>query len=367
MRIVNLSYSVPNVKSTNPEDWLKMISHSTGFLEKMGTTFEVISIYNINCNQNFQKSGVTYLFRTCSKWELWVPIRFNFLVKKMDPDVVIVNGLMFPWQIVMLRWQVGKHIKILAQHHAEKPLGDIRQYFQQWADRYIAAYLFCSSELAIPWVQKRQIRHAEKIKEVMEASSHFRPMEKKRAREITKVTGDPVFLWVGRLDENKDPLTVVKAFARFSSVKPNARLYLIFQSDELLDDIKRFLIDSHTSKIIHLVGKIGHDEIQNWYSSADFIISSSHYEGSGVSICEGLSCGCIPILTNIPSFRMMSRQGTIGILFEPGNIESLFTAFKKTQEIDLATERQKALEQFKSTLSFDAISKKIMNVIDNLQ
>ena len=201
----------------------------------------------------------------------------------------------------------------------------------------------------------------------MEASSHFRPMDKDAARKATNIEGSPVFLWVGRLDGNKDPITVVKAFARFATLNPNARLYLIFQAEELLVELKRVIIDVHANEVIHLVGKIEHDEIQDWYNSADFIISSSHYEGSGVAVCEGLSCGCIPIVTNIPSFRMMTSNGAVGVLFEAGNVESLVNAFKKTQEIDLTSEKRKILEQFVSTLSFEAISKKILNVINNLQ
>jgi glycosyltransferase involved in cell wall biosynthesis len=124
--------------------------------------------------------------------------------------------------------------------------------------------------------------------------------------------------------------------------------------------------DSKAKEGIILVGKIPHQQMQEWYNSADFIISSSHYEGSGISVCEAMSCGCIPVVTDIISFRKMTGPGKCGFLYEPGNEEELLAALLKIINMDIETERAKALQQFKKELSFDAIAEKIKTIISSI-
>jgi glycosyltransferase involved in cell wall biosynthesis len=278
--------------------------------------------------------------------------------------VIIVHGIIFPWQVLMLRFVLGRKITIIAQHHAERPFRDMRQYIQRWADRFISAYLFCSIEQAKPWIDSEQISDIKKVKEIMGTSSSFYPIDKSEARSRTSISGHPVYLWVGGLDSNKDPLTVVKAFINFSKINPIASLYMVYQTDQLLGQLRGLISESEN---IHLVGEINNPELLFWFNSADFIISSSYYEGSGIAVCEGLSCGCIPILTNIPSFRMMTDLGRIGFLYQAGNENELLAVLQKSLTINQSEEREKVLDYFIRELSFEANARKIMNVINEIR
>lgn len=355
-------------KYEDPWAWLKYLSFFSGILEAMAQYGEVIAIYHIHYRGVIHHNGVTYLFPKLKRWQLLLPFKFNRYIKNLRPDVVVVHGLIFPWQVLILRGQVGSHVTIIAQHHAEPPLRDIRKYFQRLADRYIKAYLFASFDLGLRWVEKGQIGDAKKIKEIMEASSPFYPMAKEKARELTKVYGEKVYLWIGRLDANKDPLMVARAFIRFIQMNSVVKLYMIYQTFELLNALKAVVATTpNATQFIHLIGKINNDELQYWYNSADFIISTSHYEGSGIAVCEGMSCGCIPVLTNIPSFRMMTDNGRIGLLYEAGNEEGLLSTLQKSLALDLENEKKKVLERFKNEFSFEANARKIMNVINELE
>lgn len=350
---------------TDPSLWLRRISFSTGVLESKAAYAEVIGIYNINYKGTLNRSGVAYHFPNFKKWGLRFPFLFNNYVRKLNPDAVIVHGLIFPWQVILLRWQIGKNLKIVVQHHAERPLRVIKGWLQKRADNYIGAYLFSSFDLGQLWVDKGQIVDPHKIKIVMGTSSPFYVKDKKKSKIKTGVVGDGVFLWVGGLDNNKDPLVVVRSFLRFATQNPGVTLYMIYQTDQLLKQINAVL-SSTASSAIRLIGKVNNQDLLYWYNSADFIISSSHYEGSGIAVCEGLSCGCIPILTNIPSFRMMTDNGRMGFLYEVGREDALLAVLKKSMQLDREIERDKVVKWFKEELSFDANARKIMDVIHEI-
>src|SRR6266700_727267 len=356
MKIVNLSYNI-SYGFTQPEDWLLRINASTGILEQLSRQHNVISIEQINYSGYFEQHGVQYQFLDFGKKSTWFPWRLHRVIKKMKADIIIVNGLIFPLQVIQLRLSVGKKARIIVQHHAEMPFRGIKKYLQRMADTCIDAYLFVSLEMGMEWIDRGNLPKAGKIHEVMEASSVFYPIDKKTAIAKTGVDGSPVFLWVGRLDQNKDPLTVVKAFLQYIKNYPDAKLYMIYHTTELIDEIKALLNDNTVNeKAVEMIGKTHHNDMLYWFNSADYIISGSHYEGAGVAVCEAMSCGCIPVLTGILSFKKMTGDGKCGILYETGNEQSLLNALNQITGRDIRGERNKVLQQFKANLSFDAIA-----------
>lgn len=359
MRIVFLSY-IQTKEFKDPCQWLERINAYTGVLEALSRFHEVISIEQIDFNGNVNQNNVGYHFLNVpAKGYL---LRLHQYVQKLQPDLVLVHGMHFPLQVLHLKYVLPKTVKIIVQNHAEKSFNGLKKYAQMIADNVINAYLFTAQEMGNAWLNKKIIRNPGKIREVMEASSVFSPGDRSLARHQTNITAANAFLWVGRLDKNKDPLTVVKAFLDFAAVRTDARLYMIYQNTELLPDLLH-LLKSHKQPPVFLIGKLPHKDLGWWFNAADYIISGSHYEGSGVAVCEAMSCGCIPILTNIDSFRKMTAQGKCGILYEPGNRTSLFNALQEIIQRNKETEKQKVLTHFKHALSFDAIAEQINEVL----
>jgi glycosyltransferase involved in cell wall biosynthesis len=361
MRIVSISYSyIPGF--TAPETWLQRISFYTGILEQLAKKHEVFSIEQINYKGICKHNNVEYHFINPGKNVGYLPVKMHRYIKTLNPDVIFVNGFIFPLQIIQLRSVVGKKVKIVVLHRAEKPFNGVKKYLQQLADKCVNAYLFSSVEFGDMWMKHGIIKDKKKIHQVMQSSSPFQPLNKDMARSFLGVEGLPLFLWVGRLNANKDPLTVIKAFKNYLKIQPGARLYMIYQTTELLDEVKKII---GNNEAITLVGEVEHKNLQYWYNSTDFIISGSHYEGSGIAISEAMSCGCIPIVTNIISFKSMI--GNSGFMYEAGNEKELLWALVKTKELNIENERSKALEQFTNELSFEAIGRKIETVIDDIR
>lgn len=354
-----LHVSIARVKDRNdPLAWLKHLDFFTGILEEMAMQHTVESVHLINYSGTLTQRGVLYHFLKCRIFERVVPWRLNRLIRSRRPDVIVLHGLALQWQVLCLVMLNGGRSRILVQHHAEPVFQFPKSVLQRIVDRRVTGYFFSSAELAIPWVHARQIVGPLKIHEALELSSPF------YSRDKETVSASPMtFLWVGRLDENKDPLLLVRAFLKFLDRCPGASLYIVFRGGYLLPEIQELLRSNALAKQIILIDTIHRSTMEEWYMKCSFIISTSRYESAGAAVCEGMSCGCIPILSNIPSFKTMTRNGEVGLLFEPGNEEGLNSCLVEALSMDVSVERKKVFEQFKSNLSFSAISNKMIKAI----
>ena len=88
-------------------------------------------------------------------------------------------------------------------------------------------------------------------------------------------------LWVGRLNDNKDPLTALDGFARFAEAHPGATLTMAFQGGELAGAVRaRVAEDPRLQARVQLVGEVPHDRLAAYYSAADLFLLGSRHEGS---------------------------------------------------------------------------------------
>lgn len=367
MRVVHLSYA-RIIQYSDPVAWLKKINFFALLLEKMSTIVDVKSIHCINYSGMLPINNTEYHFKKLNRFQSFFPFLLSTYVKQLRPDIVLIHGFQSPVKVILLRWMLGSGVKIVVQHHAERPLRHYKKIAQKFVDKFVSLYFFTSIDQAKPWLKEGQIVDERKIIEVMEVPSVFYQIDRLAARLKTKVRGSKNYLWVGRLDANKDPVTLVAAFIEFAKSNLGAHLYIVFQSDELLDNVKSLVGDAFSvAEQITLVGKIEHEELLYWYNSVDFIISTSHYEGSGIAICEGISCGCIPILTNIPSFRMMTENGKCGLLYEAGRVNELTSLLHKSLSLDFEREREKVLTLYQRNLSAEVIARKMINAFEGLR
>ncbi len=364
MKIVFTSY-IKVSSFSDPEVWLKRIKGYIGIPEALSRYHNVICIEQINYEGEIDRNGVKYFFKKFNKKNSASPVQQHKFIKNLNPDIIVVHGMHFPKQVIQLRKAVGKSVKIIEQNHAETPFRWPIRYLQKLADKSINAYLFTSVEMASDWIHKKLITE-EKVWGVMEASSAFSPVNKQTAKDKLNVNGAPSFLFVGRLDENKDPLKVVRSFLKFNQQQPSSKLYMLYHTAELLDDIQDILNKQDSKHSIALIGQRDHSEMPYWFSATDYIISASHHEAGGVAVCEGMSCGCIPILSSIAPFKKVTANGDCGILYDVNDDEALFKALLRTQHLNIEEEKKKVLHQFHADLSFEAIAKQIDDRIQSL-
>jgi glycosyltransferase involved in cell wall biosynthesis len=162
-------------------------------------------------------------------------------------------------------------------------------------------------------------------------------------------------------------MTVVEGFALLLKNVPEAKLYIIYQSEETPGALEAALDDDETLKhAVHLVGKVNNEELANWYLAADFFVAGSRREACGYALLEAMSCGCIPVVTDIPSFRKITADATVGFLYEPGNPQAFMQAMNRGLETDRGEMKKKVMNHFRDKLSFEAIAKQIVEACNGL-
>ena len=359
MKIIFASYiSLPQF--TSPAQWINRIKFYNIILEALAKFNAVEYVGQIGYVGTYEAAGVQYHFPALYKKKSFLPLRFNAFIKEREPDIVIVPGFHFPLQVMLLRAIVGKKVKIILEHQADRPRRGIRKMLQKAADSLVDAYHFTSMGNAQEWLDAGIIGNKNKCFEIHSTSSYFTRKTKEAARHQLHLGGGTHFLWVGRLDENKDPLTVLNGFEQYLLVKPGAMLHMIFQVEQLLLLVKKRIAESiPLQEAVLLHGKIPHASLVEWYSAADFFISGSHSEGGSVALVEAMSCGCIPIVTTIPAAMKVICNGEFGLAYPAGDAQGLQAQLIHSGEISQEAFSAKVVSHFAETLSPEAIAKQL--------
>jgi glycosyltransferase involved in cell wall biosynthesis len=286
--------------------------------------------------------------------------------KQLKPDIIIVHGFSNPIQLLLLSMQTTARIVI--QYNGGGVPGGISGRLQRLTRYFIQHYAFTNREQAVPFLKKGMISANANIYEVLEGSTDKKRSSKMEANQrLNLQQAETVFLWVGTLDHNKDLLTILVGIKDSLMANPKSHLLMIYRTEKLLEAVKAF-ISQHTvlKEQVHLIGSLPQNELDDYYNCADYFILGSHYEGSGYSLIEAMACGCIPIVTDIPSFRRITDSGNIGILWSVGNVNALQIALAEVLQKDRVQESNKAQHFFERELSFSAIAQQHIRMIEDI-
>lgn len=137
------------------------------------------------------------------------------------------------------------------------------------------------------------------------------------------------FINVGRQDENKNQIAILKSFARLYAEYSNIMLYLVGDGDEhqtLIDSAKSLNIYDH----VIFTGNVGNTE--DYYALSDCYVQSSHREALPLTVLEAMATGLPVISTDVGGMKdVVSNRN--GFLIEDGDDEALFMTMKNIYEM----------------------------------
>ena len=284
---------------------------------------------------------------------------YRELLRSLAPDVLHVHGLDFPRQVRSLA-ELTSSVPIILQDHASRPPRPWRRAAARRGMSVAAGVAFCSLDQARPFADAGLIGASTQVYQIPESTSRFAPADRDDARRLTGVEGDPAVLWVGHLNANKDPLTVLEGISAALGELPRLHLYCCFGNAPLLRAVQgRIASDSRLRDRVHLLGRLPHERIELLMRAADIFVLGSHREGSGYSLIEALACGLPPVVTDIPSFRSLTKDGSVGKLWPCGDSRALCEALLTVANCPGAALRAAVRIHFDAELSSNALGMKL--------
>lgn len=286
--------------------------------------------------------------------------RFAQLLHVIDADVFHVHGLGFAGDVARLA-ALAPRTPILLQDHADR----VPRFWQRasWRRGNSAArgVAFCARAQAQPFAKAGLLAPHTEIFEIPESTSTFAPGDQDAARAATGLSGSPAVLWVGHLDQNKDPLTVLDGVALATRELPGLQLWCCFGSAPLMNAVSaRIAGDDRLRNRVHLLGRVPHERVQELMRAADLFVLGSHREGSSFSLIEALATGLTPVVTDIPSLRALTGVGRIGALWTCGDATALANALRTVAARPREQLRTCALAHFDAELSPSALGARLL-------
>lgn len=128
------------------------------------------------------------------------------------------------------------------------------------------------------------------------------------------------FLFVGRLDRPKNPMTLIKAFSIISSKYPGIHLDIVGDG-ELIDECKEMISDLGLGNKVSLHGWI--EKPYDYFCNAHVFVCPSIYEAFGFTFVEAAYFKKPILASNVEGIPEVVVDGKMGFLIEPTDYNSL--------------------------------------------
>jgi glycosyltransferase involved in cell wall biosynthesis len=318
--------------------------------------------------QRLQRANVNYHFLPCARADRSGERRvaLGALLRELAPQVLHVQGLGFARDVSVLA-ALAPGVPIVLQDHADRPPRFWRRGAWRRGAARVDALAFCAREQAQPFAAAGLVNARTRVFEIPESSCRFMPGDREAARRVTGARGAPLVLWVGHLNDNKDPLTVLAGVSAAARSLPALRLWCCFAEAPLLPVVtEQIQKDPALRGRVHLLGRVTHEAIEQLMRAADMFVLGSHHEGSGYSLIEALACGLPPVVTDIASFRALTGAGSVGQLWPCADANALCAALIKLAAVGGPCARAAVRAHFDRELSFAAVGAKLAAMYQDL-
>ena len=154
-------------------------------------------------------------------------------------------------------------------------------------------------------------------------------------RQLENVKRENRILFVGRLEDEKNPILLLEALLRL-------KLPATFVGSGTLKHqiIKRIQIND-IKPDIKLINFVSNDNLPKFYSSHTILVIPSKYEGQPKVLLEAMACKCAVIGTDVLGIRSIIKNNNNGLLAEnnlnslANNIKSLWNDSEKRQSLGI--------------------------------
>lgn len=130
----------------------------------------------------------------------------------------------------------------------------------------------------------------------------------------------PKLLFVGRLDEQKDPITLLQALQRVTQIEPRLTCTLVGDGEKYAE-CKTFIEAHGLTENVTLSG--WQNNVTHYYASHDIFVASSIYESFGLMFVEAGYYFLPSVATNVEGIPEIIQDNKTGFLCEPRNPDKI--------------------------------------------
>ena len=142
----------------------------------------------------------------------------------------------------------------------------------------------------------------------------FSPGDREAARRALGLpAGDPICLYVGRLDREKSVDRVIDAFGTVASAVSGSRLVLVGQGTHEAA-LRGVALASPAAGRIHFAGGMSRETLAPFYRAADLFMFASETETQGLVLAEAHASGLPAVAVRASGVDEVVRDGETGIL-----------------------------------------------------
>ena len=127
---------------------------------------------------------------------------------------------------------------------------------------------------------------------------------------------------------------LARAFVYTAHQRPELRLLMLGDGPQAAL-IRQIFTEGGVLNRVHFPGQVKQPDLPDYYRAANLYISTSHSDGTSISLLEAMACGCPVLVSDIPGNRewvVESETNPVGWLFPDGDIPALAEAISRCVE-----------------------------------
>lgn len=190
----------------------------------------------------------------------------------------------------------------------------------------------------------------------------FKPRDKIETRKLLGLPLDrDILVNTGRLNIQKDPLLLLKAFAYLKKeLFSNAILFLIGDGD-LRKHLEQQINDMEIADSVKLLGRIEREKIALWLNASDVYVYTSFGNGFPISLIEAAMCGLPIVSTGVTGVYDLVFDDQTGYIARGRDYKDI--AIKIKRALENKDKLSKNILELSRSYSIQNISKKIIDLV----
>lgn len=293
-----------------------------------------------------QKYGVT-IFRLRVLFQYSKRLFMVGLRKKLsqiNPDIVFIHGVSLPFVFTALNWSKKNNKIIIVDDHMV-PAGVKNRYsglFHKLFRPLFNGYLKLLKIHVDRWIgvaeeaaEFMRIQFGIKDEVVViplgydEDEVYYDERGSELWKQKKELTGKRIVLYIGKIDENKNPMDIVKPFSQYQDLNPEYVLVFVGDANARYREKLEAEIERHNVReLTYILPAVKNSEMRFVFSAASMAIWP---HGSSMAMIEAMACHCPVIASDHDVNRERLGQGR-GVLIEENSSDSLFRSMSAVEE-----------------------------------